>query len=158
MEARWSKCAVRVCTGQIEQELSEVTQGLADIPRHYTESELDALDIEMSSQPGRNSPGSSIAEGVSSIAETISADARSIPGHMGARFAQSDAGFPYSDPIDARVPTSLSDPGMFFSYSETDSIPAETEPFEEGSMVESMVEDLRGLVFASSDDDLEEEL
>ncbi|EKV16160.1 hypothetical protein PDIG_09690 [Penicillium digitatum PHI26] len=60
MEARYSKCAFRVTTGQIEQDLSEVTRGFADIPRMIGEElESGEMGFDVSSQPEHNAPGSS---------------------------------------------------------------------------------------------------
>ena len=86
MEARWSKCAFRVTTGQIEQELSEVTRGFADIPQlNYDGIEAGEIAFDVSSQPEHNTPGSSdvgvpsvSAGDVSSNPEAISSNGYDI--------------------------------------------------------------------------------
>ncbi|KAJ5782515.1 hypothetical protein N7457_004289, partial [Penicillium paradoxum] len=154
MEARWSKCAVRATTAQMEQELSEITQGLADIPRLYTESELGAIDVDMSSQPEHNSPGSSFAEAVSSIDEPISSDEREIRSYVEFSSTHAEFGSSYPEPI-----YSSSDPGAVSFHVEFDSTHVEARSSQVRSVAESLAEDLRGLVFPTSQyEDEEEEL
>ncbi|KAJ5952750.1 uncharacterized protein N7479_011163 [Penicillium vulpinum] len=75
MEARYSKCAFRVTTGQIEQELSEVTRGFAHIPRMIgEESELEEIAFDVSSQPERNTPGSSDEDAASLSVDYLSSN------------------------------------------------------------------------------------
>ncbi|CAG8903569.1 unnamed protein product [Penicillium egyptiacum] len=79
MEARYSKCAFRVTTGQIEQELSEVTRGFADIPRMIgDETEPGEIAFDVSSQPEHNTPGSSDADVASLSADDVSSNAVAI--------------------------------------------------------------------------------
>jgi hypothetical protein len=121
MEARWSKCAFRVTTGQIEQELSEVTRGFVDIPQ-MTSDEMEPGEIafDMSSQPEHNTPGSSdvgvaslSAGDVSSNGDDVSSNAEAVSSNGG----------------------------------------------DASSNVDSLMDDLEGLVFSDTqDDDDEEEL
>ncbi|KAI2732026.1 hypothetical protein CBS147332_1165 [Penicillium roqueforti] len=80
MEARYSKCAFRVTTGQIEQELSEVTRGFADISRMIgdDETELDEIDFDVSSQPDNNTTGASDEDAASLSADDVSLNAVAI--------------------------------------------------------------------------------
>lgn len=96
MEARWSKCAFRVTTGQIEQELSEVTRGLADIPQMIgDEMEPGEIAFDVSSQPEHSSSDAGVAslsagdvssneDDISSNAEAVSSSAGPVSSNAGA--------------------------------------------------------------------------
>ena len=80
MEARYSKCAFRVSTGQTEQELSEVTRGFADISRMIgdDETELGEIAFDVSSQPENNTTESSDADAASLSADGVASNAVAI--------------------------------------------------------------------------------
>ncbi|CAG8254488.1 unnamed protein product [Penicillium nalgiovense] len=79
MEARYSKCAFRVTTGQIEQELSEVTRGFANIPRMIgDETEPGEIAFDVSSQPEHNTPGSSDEDAASLSGDDVSSNAVAV--------------------------------------------------------------------------------
>ncbi|KAJ6184043.1 hypothetical protein N7519_005344 [Penicillium mononematosum] len=79
MEARYSKCAFRVTTGQIEQELNEVTRGFADIPRMIgDETEPGEIAFDVSSQPEHNTPGSSDEDVASLSGDDVSSNAVAV--------------------------------------------------------------------------------
>jgi hypothetical protein len=118
MEARYSKCAIRASDAQMEQELSEVTYGLAAIPKAYVESEQDEIEFGVSSQPEHDSAGSSIAEAVSSIGESNAADAGAAASQIEADSTLKETGSSHAAPLVGSVAESLG--GLAISHPEED--------------------------------------
>ncbi|OQD62282.1 hypothetical protein PENPOL_c013G01694 [Penicillium polonicum] len=147
MEARWSKCAFRVTTGQIEQELSEVTRGFADIPQ-LSDDEMEPGEIafDASSQPEHNTPGSSDA-GVASVS---AGDVSSNPEAMS---SNGEDVYSNADDVSSNAEAVSSNAGPVSS----DGGAVSSNPGAFSSNVDSLVDDLEGLVFSDTNDEDEEE-
>ena len=149
MEARYSKCAFRVTTGQIEQELSEVTRGFADIPQMIgDEMEPGEIAFDVSSQPEHNTPGSSDADIASLSAGDVSSNPEPVCSNADDVSSNAEAVSSNGDDVSSNAEAVSSNAGPV--YSNTGTI---------HSTVESLVDDLEGLVFSDTyDEDYEEEL
>ncbi|KGO72617.1 hypothetical protein PEX1_058390 [Penicillium expansum] len=149
MEARYSKCAFRVTTGQIEQELSEVTRGFADIPQMIgDEMEPGEIAFDVSSQPEHNTPGSSDADIASLSAGDVSSNPEPVCSNSDDVSSNAEAVSSNGDDVSSNAEAVSSNAGPV--YSNTGTI---------HSTVESLVDDLEGLVFSDTyDEDYEEEL
>ncbi|OQE15157.1 hypothetical protein PENFLA_c033G10666 [Penicillium flavigenum] len=184
MEARYSKCAFRVTTGQIEQELNEVTRGFADIPRMIgDETEPGEIAFDVSSQPEHNTPGSSDEEvaslsgddvssnavAVSSIADDVSSDAEAVASNAGPIPSNADDISSNSETVSSKAVAVSSNAGTVSSNADNVSSNAEAVSSDAGvvssnvgavsSNEESLVDDLEGLVFSDKHEaDEEEEL
>ncbi|KAJ6128998.1 hypothetical protein N7471_010215 [Penicillium samsonianum] len=154
MEARYSKCAFRVTTGQIEQELSEVTRGFADISRMIgDETEPGEIPFDVSSQPEHNTPGSSDADIASLSADDVSSNAVAVSSNGEA--ASSNAG-----PISSSLDDVASNADNVSSNVEAVSSNVGAMSSNAGAIssnAESLVGDLEGLVFSDTHDEYEEE-
>lgn len=153
MEARWSKCAFRVTTGQIEQELSEVTRGFADIPQ-LSDDEMEPGEIafDASSQPEHNTPGSSDAGVASVSAGDVSSNPETVSSNGEDVYSNADA-VSNADDVSSNAEAVSSNAGPVSSDGEAVS----SNPGAFSSNVDSLVDDLEGLVFSDTNDEDEEE-
>ncbi|KAJ5812936.1 hypothetical protein N7447_009959 [Penicillium robsamsonii] len=182
MEARYSKCAFRVTTGQIEQELSEVTRGFAHIPRMIgDEMEPGEIAFDASSQPEHNTPGSSdeevasLSEGdVSSNPEAVSSQGDDVSSNEDDVSSGPVAVSPNEDGVSSN-PEAVSSNGDDLSLNAdiVSSIAGVVSPIAAvvssntgvvspivaalSSSLESLVDDLDGLIFPNTHDEDEEE-
>ncbi|KAJ5405091.1 hypothetical protein N7465_006375 [Penicillium sp. CMV-2018d] len=153
MEARWSKCAFRVTTGQIEQELSEVTRGFADIPQmSCDEMEPGEIAFDASSQPEHNTPGSSDAGVASVSAGDVSSNPEAVSSNGDDVYSNADA-VSNADDVSSNAEAVSSNAGPVSS--DGGAVSSNAEAFS--SNVDSLVDDLEGLVFSDTHDEDEEE-
>ncbi|KXG47890.1 Zinc finger, C2H2 [Penicillium griseofulvum] len=141
MEARYSKCAFRVTAGQIEQELSEVTRGLADIsPMIGDEMEPGEVASDVSSQPEHNSPGPSLADVASLSADDVSSNPEAVSSYEDDLFQEGVSS--HEDEVSSKAEAVSSNGDV-----------ASPVPGDYSSHVESLADDLEGLVFSDTHDE-----
>ncbi|KAJ5200558.1 Zinc finger C2H2 [Penicillium cf. griseofulvum] len=147
MEARYSKCAFRVTAGQIEQELSEVTRGFADIPPMIgDEMEPGEIAFDVSSQPEYNTPGSSLAEIASLSADDVSSNPAAVSSYEDDISTFQEVVSSQEDDVSSNAEAVSSNGGVVSPI-----------PGAYSSHVESLVDGFEGLVFSDTHDEDEDE-